>query len=110
MLVSILQAFLSVYFSTLDRFGGFQLIFSCACTRRRRRSVRCNRNSLARPVIAKRQVEIAQKEGAKYVSHGATGKGNDQASEGRCKLVVPVRGSLETCGSRGEEACWSFWL
>lgn len=34
--------------------------------------------SLARPVIAKRQVEIAQKEGAKYVSHGATGKGNDQ--------------------------------
>ena len=30
-------------------------------------------------MIAKRQVEIAQKEGAKYVSHGATGKGNDQA-------------------------------
>lgn len=34
--------------------------------------------SLARPCIAKRQVEIALKEGAKYVSHGATGKGNDQ--------------------------------
>lgn len=34
--------------------------------------------SLARPVIAKRQVEIAKKVGAKYVSHGATGKGNDQ--------------------------------
>jgi len=34
--------------------------------------------SLARPLIAKKQIEIAQKEGAKYVSHGATGKGNDQ--------------------------------
>lgn len=34
--------------------------------------------SLARPIIAKRQVEIAAKEGATYVSHGATGKGNDQ--------------------------------
>lgn len=34
--------------------------------------------SLARPVIAKRQIEIAKKEGAHYVSHGATGKGNDQ--------------------------------
>ena len=34
--------------------------------------------SLARPVIAKRQVEIALKEGADAVAHGATGKGNDQ--------------------------------
>jgi argininosuccinate synthase len=34
--------------------------------------------SLARPVIAKRQIEIAQKEGADAVAHGATGKGNDQ--------------------------------
>ncbi len=34
--------------------------------------------SLARPIIAKRQIEIAEKEGADYVSHGATGKGNDQ--------------------------------
>jgi len=34
--------------------------------------------SLARPVIAKRQIEIAQKEGAEAVAHGATGKGNDQ--------------------------------
>lgn len=33
---------------------------------------------LARPVIAKKQIEIAKKEGAQYVSHGATGKGNDQ--------------------------------
>ena len=34
--------------------------------------------SLARPVIARRQVEIARAEGAGAVSHGATGKGNDQ--------------------------------
>lgn len=34
--------------------------------------------SLARPLIAKRHVEIALKEGADAVSHGATGKGNDQ--------------------------------
>ncbi len=34
--------------------------------------------SLARPLIAKRHMEIAKKEGAEYVAHGATGKGNDQ--------------------------------
>lgn len=34
--------------------------------------------SIARPLIAKHQVEIAQKEGAIGVAHGATGKGNDQ--------------------------------
>ena len=34
--------------------------------------------SIARPLIAKRQVEIAKKEGADAVAHGATGKGNDQ--------------------------------
>ncbi|MBI2548758.1 argininosuccinate synthase [Candidatus Woesearchaeota archaeon] len=34
--------------------------------------------SLARPLIAKYQIEIAKKEKAEYVSHGATGKGNDQ--------------------------------
>ena len=34
--------------------------------------------SFARPLIARRQVEIARKEGADAVSHGATGKGNDQ--------------------------------
>jgi len=34
--------------------------------------------SLARPLIAKKQVEIAEKEKAGFVSHGATGKGNDQ--------------------------------
>ena len=34
--------------------------------------------SIARPLIAKRQIEIARQEGADAVSHGATGKGNDQ--------------------------------
>lgn len=34
--------------------------------------------SLARPIIAKGQMQIAKQENAKYVSHGATGKGNDQ--------------------------------
>ena len=34
--------------------------------------------ALARPIIARRQIEIAEIEGAEYVSHGSTGKGNDQ--------------------------------
>eukprot|EP00752_Nemacystus_decipiens_P002814 g2625.t1 len=47
--------------------------------------------SLARPVIAKRQVEIAQKEGAKYVSHGATGKGNDQVRFEMCAQALDAK-------------------
>ena len=34
--------------------------------------------SIARPLISKRQIEIAQETGADAVAHGATGKGNDQ--------------------------------
>ena len=34
--------------------------------------------AIARPLIAKRQIEIAHQTGARFVSHGATGKGNDQ--------------------------------
>ncbi|MEC7464088.1 MAG: argininosuccinate synthase domain-containing protein, partial [Pseudomonadota bacterium] len=34
--------------------------------------------SIARPLISKRQIEIARETGADAVSHGATGKGNDQ--------------------------------
>lgn len=34
--------------------------------------------SVARPLIAKAQVALAKKEGAQFLSHGATGKGNDQ--------------------------------
>ncbi|KAB0407119.1 hypothetical protein E2I00_004275 [Balaenoptera physalus] len=46
--------------------------------------------SLARPCIARKQVEIAQQEGAKYVSHGATGKGNDQIRfELTCYSLAP---------------------
>ncbi|HEV2802285.1 MAG TPA: argininosuccinate synthase [Pyrinomonadaceae bacterium] len=55
--------------------------------------------SLARPVIAKRQIEIARREGADAVAHGATGKGNDQvrfeltyyALEPEIKVVAPWR-------------------
>jgi argininosuccinate synthase len=55
--------------------------------------------SLARPVIAKRQVEIARREGADAVAHGATGKGNDQvrfeltyyALEPDIKVIAPWR-------------------
>lgn len=46
--------------------------------------------SLARPCIARKQVEIAQKEGAQFVSHGATGKGNDQIRfELTCYALCP---------------------
>ncbi len=55
--------------------------------------------SLARPLIAKRQMEIARKEGADAVSHGATGKGNDQvrfelsyyAIDPHIKVISPWR-------------------
>jgi len=42
--------------------------------------------ALARPLIAKRQIEIAAAEEAPYVAHGATGKGNDQV---RFELSYP---------------------
>jgi len=53
--------------------------------------------AIARPLIAKRQIEIAAREGAEYVSHGATGKGNDQvrfelsfyALNPRIKVIAP---------------------
>jgi len=55
--------------------------------------------SLARPLIAKRMVEIAHAEGADGVSHGATGKGNDQvrfeltfmARDPNLKIIAPWR-------------------
>jgi argininosuccinate synthase len=55
--------------------------------------------SIARPLIAKGQVEVAQKTGADAVSHGATGKGNDQvrfeltymALKPDLKIIVPWR-------------------
>ncbi|KAK1155519.1 argininosuccinate synthase-like [Acipenser oxyrinchus oxyrinchus] len=46
--------------------------------------------SIARPCIARGQVEIAKREGAQYVSHGATGKGNDQIRfELTCYALYP---------------------
>ncbi|XP_052454679.1 argininosuccinate synthase [Carassius gibelio] len=46
--------------------------------------------SIARPCIARRQVQIARREGAQYVSHGATGKGNDQVRfELTCYALYP---------------------
>tara|TARA_B100000925_G_scaffold7144_1_gene5024 strand:- start:998 stop:2191 length:1194 start_codon:yes stop_codon:yes gene_type:complete len=55
--------------------------------------------SIARPLIAKKQIEIAKKEKANAVSHGATGKGNDQvrfefsyyALEPKIKVIAPWR-------------------
>jgi argininosuccinate synthase len=55
--------------------------------------------SIARPLIAKRQIEIARQTGADAVSHGATGKGNDQvrfelgyyALEPGIKVIAPWR-------------------
>jgi len=53
--------------------------------------------SLARPLLAKEQIKIAEKEKAEYVAHGATGKGNDQvrfelayyALNPRIKVISP---------------------
>ena len=55
--------------------------------------------SIARPLIAKRQIEIAEKTNADAVSHGATGKGNDQvrfelsyyALKPDIKIIAPWR-------------------
>ena len=55
--------------------------------------------AIARPLIAKRQVEIAKEVGADSVAHGATGKGNDQvrfelgyyANSPKIKVISPWR-------------------
>lgn len=55
--------------------------------------------ALARPIIAKKLVDIAHKEGAKYICHGCTGKGNDQvrfegtiaALDPSIKVIAPWR-------------------
>jgi len=55
--------------------------------------------SCARPLIAKALVEVAKKEGADYIAHGATGKGNDQvrfeltikALSPETKIIAPWR-------------------
>lgn len=65
--------------------------------------------SMARPIIAKKLVEIAKKEGAAAICHGATGKGNDQvrfeltikALAPELKIIAPWR--LDTWGMQSRE-------
>ena len=67
--------------------------------------------SMARPVIAKRLVEIARKEGATAICHGATGKGNDQirfelaikALAPDINIIAPWRNDKWTLDSREAE-------
>lgn len=67
--------------------------------------------SMARPVIAKKLVEIARKEGASAICHGATGKGNDQirfelgikALAPDLKIIAAWRNEKWTLNSREEE-------
>jgi argininosuccinate synthase len=70
--------------------------------------------SFARPLIAKRAVEIAHKEGATAIAHGATGKGNDQvrfeltimALDPKLKIISPWKDPLWTMKSR--EDCLDY--
>lgn len=70
--------------------------------------------SMARPVIAKRLVEIARKEGATAICHGATGKGNDQirfelgikALAPDLKIIAAWRNDAWTMNSREEEIAY----
>ncbi len=67
--------------------------------------------SMARPVIAKKLVEVARKEGATAICHGATGKGNDQirfelavkALAPDLKIIAAWRNEKWTLNSREEE-------
>ena len=67
--------------------------------------------SMARPLIAKKLVEVARKEGATAICHGATGKGNDQirfelgikALAPDLKIIAAWRDSKWTMGSRESE-------
>jgi argininosuccinate synthase len=70
--------------------------------------------SFARPLIAKRAVEIAHREGATAIAHGATGKGNDQvrfeltimALDPKLKIISPWKDPKWTLHSR--EDCIAF--
>ena len=70
--------------------------------------------SFGRPLIAQRMVEIAQKEGATMVAHGATGKGNDQvrfeltfmALDPTLKIIAPWKDPKWDLHSR--EACIAY--
>ena len=70
--------------------------------------------SMARPIIAKRLVEIARKEGATAICHGATGKGNDQvrfeltikALAPDLKIIAPWRLDTWKMQSRDDEIAY----
>lgn len=70
--------------------------------------------SMARPIIAKRLVEIARKEGATAICHGATGKGNDQvrfeltikALAPDLKIIAPWRLDTWKMESREDEVAY----
>lgn len=70
--------------------------------------------SMARPLIAKRLVEIARKENATAICHGATGKGNDQvrfeltikALAPDLKIIAPWRDEKWTLQSREDEIAY----
>jgi argininosuccinate synthase len=71
--------------------------------------------SVARPLIAKKQVEIAELEGADAVAHGATGKGNDQvrfeltykALNPRLRVIAPWRDPKWTIRSREDALAYA---
>jgi argininosuccinate synthase len=71
--------------------------------------------SVARPLIARKQVEIAEQEGADAVAHGATGKGNDQvrfeltykALNPRLRVIAPWRDAKWTIRSREDALAYA---
>jgi len=72
--------------------------------------------SLARPVIAKHMVDIAKKEGAQIIAHGATGKGNDQvrfeltayALLPGVKIIAPWRDKEFNSQLKGRTECIEY--
>ncbi len=74
--------------------------------------------SIARPLIAKRQIEIADLENADAVSHGATGKGNDQvrfelgyyAKNPEIKIIAPWREWDLTSRTKLMEFCKNYGI
>lgn len=70
-------------------------------------------SALSRPIISKHLVDVAHKNGAKYIAHGCTGKGNDQvrfessilALDPTIKILAPVR--EWDLGSRESEMAWA---
>ena len=70
-------------------------------------------SALSRPIISKHLVDVAHTNGAKYIAHGCTGKGNDQvrfessvlALDPSLEIIAPVR--EWDLGSRDNEMAWA---